>query len=113
MTPETGPDKDCVDIGDDHQIKFFGWHPDRDLNPQWAHLPDIDRAGCLIWHKRPDNGEQCSGAVQFDTPTNRELWPAKACWQVESYEPLTISPSVLCLRCQDHGFIRAGRWVKA
>ena len=28
------------------------------------------------------------------------------------WEPLTISPSVLC-QCGDHGFIRNGKWVVA
>jgi hypothetical protein len=26
---------------------------------------------------------------------------------------LTLSPSLLCMRCGDHGFIRNGKWVKA
>lgn len=32
---------------------------------------------------------------------------------VESEEPLTISPSILCPRCNLHGFICEGRWVEA
>lgn len=34
-------------------------------------------------------------------------------WAVEQLEPLTLSPSLLCSVCQDHGFIREGKWVKA
>lgn len=37
-------------------------------------------------------------------------WPV---WQVESWDPLTLSPSVLCNTCGLHGFIREGRWVPA
>ncbi len=32
-------------------------------------------------------------------------------WALESEAPLTISPSVLCLGCGHHGFIRGGRWI--
>ena len=34
-------------------------------------------------------------------------------WQLVSEDPLTLSPSVLCLGCKLHGFIREGRWVPA
>ncbi len=34
-------------------------------------------------------------------------------WAVESADPLTISPSILCGSCGTHGFWRAGRWVPA
>lgn len=110
---DLNPDTDAVDIGDDHQIKFFCWAPDRELNPQWAGVPDVPRAGALIWHKSPKDGSQCTGAVNFDLPEARHLAPADHRWTVESWEPLTLSPSVLCGRCGDHGFIRGGKWVRA
>lgn len=31
-------------------------------------------------------------------------------WVVESEEPLTLSPSLLCTTCGHHGFIRSGKW---
>jgi hypothetical protein len=34
-------------------------------------------------------------------------------WHLESEEPLTISPSLLCRACGHHGFIRDGKWVPA
>lgn len=34
-------------------------------------------------------------------------------WTVETEDPLTLSPSILCPECGHHGFIRAGRWVPA
>jgi hypothetical protein len=57
----------------------------------------------------------------------RAVMPARALWQVQTWEPLTISPSLLCkmprfgpdnkaipgTECGDHGFIRGGRWVRA
>lgn len=109
-------DGTAVDIGDNHWITWFQWAPDRELNPQYgADQPDIPKAGVIVFHRRPD-GALCSGAVTFDFlpgPGPR--------WQVQSLDPLTISPSVLCTWkdtpdgpvCGDHGFIREGRWVRA
>lgn len=34
-------------------------------------------------------------------------------WLLESREPLTLSPSLLCRVCGHHGFIREGKWVPA
>lgn len=106
---------DEIDIGDGHVVRFFGWHPDRALNPQWPadRFPDIERAGVTIEHQRPDGGGLCHAALHFDLPGCEHLAPADHRWQVQSLEPLAISPSVLCLRCGDHGFIRGGRWVRA
>lgn len=32
-------------------------------------------------------------------------------WKLESLSPLTISPSLLCMSCQHHGFIKESKWV--
>lgn len=32
---------------------------------------------------------------------------------LHSEDPLHVEASVLCLQCQDHGWIRGGRWVPA
>jgi hypothetical protein len=101
----------ALDLGHGHTLRFFGWAPDRDLNPQYAGIPDEPHAGAIIDHPRPD-GAPCSGALTFDTPTMRRIRPGGDLWQVESWEPLTISPSVQC-SCGDHGFVRDGRWVPA
>jgi hypothetical protein len=100
-----------IDIGHDHTLSFFEWSPDRKLNPQYDGIPDEPKAGAVINHLQAD-GTPCSGAVTFSTPTTRQLWPDRALWTVESWEPLTIWPSVLC-SCGDHGWIRDGRWVTA
>ncbi|MBN9376609.1 MAG: hypothetical protein J0I40_14730 [Cellulomonas sp.] len=34
-------------------------------------------------------------------------------WRVESTDPLTVSPSILCGSCGTHGFWRDGRWISA
>ncbi len=106
-----------IDLGDDHRLWFYGWGSDRDLNPKYADIPDTDRYGASIEHRKPD-GTLHSGGVTFDTEIVRAVMalnpdsPGRAVWQVESWDPLTISPSVLC-ECGDHGFIRGGKWVRA
>jgi hypothetical protein len=101
-----------VDLGHDHTLRWLSWSPDRDLNPQYADQPDIDRIGAIIDHVRAD-GQPCDGGViHFDLPGVRDVIPDRAVWTVESWDPLTLSPSLLC-HCGDHGYIRDGRWVVA
>ena len=101
------------DLGDDHWLKFTTWSPDRTINPHYAHLPDVEKWGLIMRHRKPDGGK-CMGGVTFDGPVQAELTPEAARWQVVSLDVATleISPSLLC-HCGDHGFIRAGRWVRA
>jgi hypothetical protein len=103
------------DIGHGHRIKFYGWSPDRELNPQYADVPDIEKAGLFDGHFGPD-GNPCCGSVTFDLPEVRRALGDREgpFWQVESLDiaTLTISPSLLC-GCGDHGFIRNGRWIPA
>lgn len=113
---------DCdgwIDIGASHGIHWTSWMPDRELNPQYAGFPDIERYGLLIDHPSATVvGAACCGGVLFDTPELRALREAfppchgAAVWQVDSWDPLTLSPSILC-SCGDHGYIREGRWVAA
>jgi hypothetical protein len=69
-----------------------------------------------------DPSKTCEGMLHFDTPWWRENWhrfvsgdnaEMGAVWRVESLEPLTLSPSVLCTLCGNHGFIRNGKWEAA
>lgn len=73
--------------------------------------------GIIEWHpsqggdRYTEKGELCGGGVQFlrfRNPSEREA--KRHSWSVESTEPLTISPSVLC-SCGSHGWIKAGRWI--
>ena len=106
-----------VDIGHGHSIQFFQWAPDRELNPQYAAFPDVLRAGVTIKHQNlaPDAspGDLCTSAVNFDDPTMMAVSPGRTYWRLVSLEPLTVEPSVLCMRCGDHGYITDGRWVPA
>lgn len=105
-----------IDIGFDHWIKFYPWAPDRDLNPQYADIPDIERCGLGVWHLKPDDSP-CYGFIHFDTPDIRRVFGGDSFWTVESWEPLTVNPSLLCTLskggCGDHGWIKQGKWVKA
>lgn len=103
---------EAIDIGHGHTLRFFGWHPNRELNPQYADVADIERCTAEVAHAAPD-GSPCASAAGLDSPEARRVFPARELWTVEAWDPLTLSPSLLCMRCGDHGFIRAGKWVPA
>lgn len=87
-----------LDLGHDVRIMFS---VRRDGGP---------RIGFSESHRAPD-GRECAGAVTFDVPEAEGLPGPR--WTVESWDPLTISPSILCRICGHHGFVRSGRWVPA
>jgi hypothetical protein len=115
-----------LDLGDGHSLVWTDWDPDLELNPQYLGLPPErpgEHHGAIIRHPAGPTPQTwsdafleglCEGGIVFDTERNRATpaWDAQARWQVDSWDPLTISPSVLCA-CGDHGFIREGRWVRA
>lgn len=63
--------------------------------------------GLVESHISPD-GRECGGSVTFDVPDAEGMKGPR--WELESLDPLTISPSILC-SCGHHGYIRSGRWV--
>lgn len=66
--------------------------------------------GIYEYHKAP-NGNWCDGGwIPFDVPENSYVPPEKR-WTVVSYDPLHLEPSLLCMACGSHGFIREGKWV--
>lgn len=108
------------DLGNGVRLAFVTWAPERDINPQYADAdewPDTDRYGASIYF--PDG---CGGAITFEGPVSlKHNEAARAAgrreqplWTVESWDPLTISPSVLdhgSNGCSGHhGYIRNGRW---
>lgn len=121
---------DRLDLGDGHWLEYTSWAPDRELNPQYEGIPDEPRWGALVGHSLRSGddlcawrgGVECIASVTFDGPVQRQMSvaqrthggvnPEAPFWQIESWEPLTISPSLLC-HCGDHGFIRGGLWVRA
>jgi hypothetical protein len=103
-----------IHLGHQHVLRWTEWDPDVELNPQYAELPELEPGqhfGAIIGHRKPD-GDWCEGVIIFDTPRARRFDHNRPRWQVHSWDPLTITPSVLC-SCGDHGFITDGRWVVA
>lgn len=97
-----------LDLGNGVTGEWIGWRSDRDLNPQHAGLPDVERHGLVLTHTKPD-GTPHDGFVTIDSDVARQLFPNHPRWQMQSQEPLTLTPSVLC-SCGWHGFITDGRW---
>lgn len=100
-----------LDLGHGHSLEYVSWTPDRELNPQWADFPDIEKLGANIEHTN-SKGQPCVGFITFASDIQRHIFPNRITWDVENWEPLSIHPSVLC-SCGDHGFIKEGRWVVA
>ena len=101
----TGTD---IDFGSGYSGHFIGWHPDRALNPQYDGVPDVERAMLLL---TCPHGE---GGVPLGHPGHAVYGESNShVWKVESWEPLTHSPSIHRLDCGSHGFIRNGQWQAA
>jgi len=67
---------------------------------------DHSRPCGMMWdHTRPDTGVRCLAGSWIPFSAGH--------WTLESVEPLTLSPSLLCTRCGRHGFVRGGKWVEA
>ena len=105
-----------LDLGHGHLLTFIGWHPDdlpANRERYGVPLPSVDRAGANVHHPRKDGPGECDAFIQFDLPATQAAFAGQPLWTVQSWEPLTLSPSLLCTECGDHGFIREGRWVPA
>ena len=107
-TPETFD----LDLGDGHWLEWMAFAPDRSIAKNadtYKDVPDDPRVGAMVTHAT-DKTETglCAGYIGINPALNT----AHATWRVESWEPLTLSPSLLC-SCGDHGFIRNGKWVRA
>lgn len=98
---------EAIDLGHGHIARFIAFRPNRSIPKNaetFRDIPDDDRSGLLISH-----GAECDSYIGLNPAVNT----MSACWQVVSWEPLTLSPSLLCMRCGDHGFVREGKWVPA
>lgn len=94
------------DLGDGYSLRFYSWKPERELNPQYDGIPDLDVAGAIM---RCKHGNE--GSINFDRGDVYKEILSGPYWTVESWEPLTLSPSIDSGCC--HGYIREGRWVTA
>jgi hypothetical protein len=112
-----------LDLGFDHWLKFVSWGPDFNIAgnaAKWGHLSLLIKqqpvVGAIVIHRcRTETGWH-EGSIDFRTEVT-QAWdePARAHrWDVHSWQPLELSPSLLThCPCNDHGFIRGGRWVRA
>jgi hypothetical protein len=110
-----------VDLGDGHWMRFLVWNPDMALNPQYAHLAHLIRehpvVGAIVGHNcsGAETGKH-EGVIYFHMELTDAApgFKADTKWSVKSWEPLTISPSLLSYcQCKDHGFIENGKWRRA
>lgn len=102
---------ESVDLGSGYSYRFVGWAPDRSIAAnaeRYEGIPDEPRFGAIIIC--PHDQE---GMVTFEGEIQDKVAAAQPRWKVESWEPLTLSPSILRTECGCHGFIREGRWVTA
>jgi hypothetical protein len=93
-------ERDDLDLGDGHRIVFAEYKGDRRVGGNVIHPPVEGKC----------NGD---GWISFEGRAWASELAGIPSWKVESEEPLTLSPSILCRACGDHGFIREGKWVKA
>ena len=91
-----------MDLGHGIRAQLFTLHADRESDP----------AGLIISHIHDDD-QVCEGSLHFDTEKVRAAGTNGPRWRVESYDPLTIHPSVRIRPCGLHGWIRHGRWFPA
>jgi hypothetical protein len=89
-----------IDLGDDHVIRF-------------AIDSRSDLRFYILGHPRPDGQGSCAGSGRVLNPDQERPADGRAYWTIESEEPLTLSPSLLCTACGDHGWVRNGEWVPA
>lgn len=94
LPPHEDTDITWQDIGHEHYISYLYSYKNHDLT-----------VGVIVRHIKPD-GKYCDGAARwrhYESETG-------VLWTLESENPLTISPSLLC-HCGDHGFIKQGKWI--
>lgn len=101
------------DLGCGFTYSFFGWTPDRELNPQYEGIADVEKAGINIWK----DGELVDSCA-FNTPeVNAIPGMRDVKWQLVCLDPLHIEPSIQMYgddrKPTHHGFIRGGRWIQA
>lgn len=90
---------DVIDLGDGHMLTL--------------QTLEGEVSACVISHKKKD-GTPCAGFLPFTGRAwARSFDNRMPTWEVISESPLTLSPSVQCRICGDHGFVRDGKWVRA
>ena len=80
----------------------------------WVTNDQEDVIGAIEYHITPE-GKRCEGMISFNVPERDAKYNTgnPPLWDVPSWDPLTLSPSVLCRVCGHHGWVRDGKWVPA
>lgn len=87
---------DKIDLGDGHAFSFVEY--------------EGERAGLTLTHP----GCTAKGWIPFEGRSWARGFAGRIqSWKVENDEPLTLSPSIQCRACGDHGYIRNGKWERA
>ena len=94
-------ERDEVDLGNGHRIIFTQYKGEKRVGADLIHPPVEDKCGGVGW-------------IAFEGRSWANSFKGViATWNIETEEPITISPSILCRSCGDHGFVRNGKWVIA
>lgn len=89
------PEEYDIDLGNDHYLSW-SYHDNKCI-------------GALISHTKSTDRSSCWSHVFFNHPdAHHNKWTFN-----KNLDSPTFSPSLLCLTCQDHGFIENGKWRKA
>ena len=92
---------DELDLGDGHKIIFSEYKGQLRVGGDVVHPAVEGKCSGHGWISF--RGRAWEQAFEQSLPS----------WEVVSEEPLTLSPSVLCRACGDHGNIVQGKWVRA
>lgn len=111
--------KEVLDFGSGYTGRWIGWSPDREIPEnaeRYKDVPDIEK--CLLQIACPHSNKKeypndYNGGIHPDTPEVRAAFPTGPHWTVVSWEPLTLTPSILMQTCGCHGYITEGKWVSA
>lgn len=107
----------CIEIDARHCLEptVHGGDPDvRDSKTGEVSGGPVEHlAGFIVRHARPgsdDSQPRCAAHADVDPHYPTPIWSMSG--SLEGGD-LTLSPSLLCGTCGDHGFVRDGKWVPA
>lgn len=75
-------------------------------------IDHLDRFSGILWRHECAEQDLMGAYLIFDLPWNRtEANAGHQKYKVENWEPLTLSPMIVCSRCGRAGWVRDGRWI--
>jgi hypothetical protein len=94
-------DLNTIDIGHGVKIAFVTNGAGEEIGILEEH-PAVTESAAML-------DGRCCGSVFWSVPEGDQ----RPTWQLVSRDPLTLSPSLLCRVCGNHGWIRNGKWEPA